>query len=98
MNVIPTRAASANPDCEQRLAVNLRKKSTREEFERALARCKPEDFDGHTEFYRLTPEQRLEWLCHTREEHLRFALKLVNDCRRLTPATRRKVLAYNYAI
>ena len=23
----------------------------------------PEDFDGHTEFYRLTPEQRLEWLC-----------------------------------
>jgi hypothetical protein len=43
--------------------MNLRKKSTREEFERALARCKPEDFDGHTEFYRLTPEQRLEWLC-----------------------------------
>ena len=32
------------------------------EFERALAQCKPEDFDGHTEFYRLTPEQRLEWL------------------------------------
>ena len=43
--------------------MNLRKKSTREEFERALAQCKPEDFDGHTEFYRLTPEQRLEWLC-----------------------------------
>jgi hypothetical protein len=34
-----------------------------EEFERALAQCKPEDFDGHTEFYRMTPEQRLEWLC-----------------------------------
>jgi len=33
------------------------------EFEHALAHCKPEDFDGHTEFYRLTPEQRLEWLC-----------------------------------
>ena len=33
-----------------------------EDFERALARCKPEDFDGHTEFYRLTPAQRLEWL------------------------------------
>jgi hypothetical protein len=43
--------------------MNLPKKSTPEEFERALARCKPEDFDGHTEFYRLTPEQRLEWLC-----------------------------------
>jgi hypothetical protein len=35
------------------------------EFDRALAQCKPEDFDGHTEFYRLTPEQRLEWLCQT---------------------------------
>jgi hypothetical protein len=35
--------------------MNLRKKSTREEFERALAQCKPEDFDGHTEFHRLTP-------------------------------------------
>ena len=43
--------------------MNPRKKSTREEFERALAQCKPEDFDGHTEFHRLTPEQRLEWLC-----------------------------------
>ena len=43
--------------------MNLRKKSTREEFERALAQCTREDFDGHTEFYRLTPEQRLEWLC-----------------------------------
>ena len=32
-------------------------------FERALALCTPEDFDGHTEFHRLTPEQRLEWLC-----------------------------------
>ena len=25
--------------------MNLRRKSTREEFERALAQCKPEDFD-----------------------------------------------------
>jgi hypothetical protein len=47
--------------------MNLRKKSTREEFERALARCKPEDFDGHTEFHRLAPEQRLEWLCQAEE-------------------------------
>jgi hypothetical protein len=36
-----------------------------EEFERALAQCRPEDFDGHTEFYRLMPEQRLEWLWET---------------------------------
>jgi hypothetical protein len=33
------------------------------EFARALTECRPEDFDGHTEFYRLTREQRLEWLC-----------------------------------
>jgi hypothetical protein len=46
--------------------MNLRKKSTREEFERALAQCTPEDFDGHTEFYRLTPEQRLE--CCVRQQ------------------------------
>ena len=28
----------------------------------ALKNAKPEDFDGHTEFHRLTPEQRLAWL------------------------------------
>jgi hypothetical protein len=33
------------------------------DFEAALARSEPEDFDGHTEFHRLTAEQRLEWLC-----------------------------------
>ena len=33
-----------------------------ENFERILAQCTTEDFDGHTEFHRLTPEQRLEWL------------------------------------
>ena len=63
MNVIPARAVCASPTHDQGFATNLRKKSTREEFDRALAQCKPEDFDGHTEFHRLTPEQRLEWLC-----------------------------------
>jgi len=63
MNVIPARAVCASPTHDQGFVINLRKKSTREEFERALAQCKPEDFDGHTEFHRLTPEQRLEWLC-----------------------------------
>jgi len=33
-----------------------------EGFRRQLDQCRPEDFDGHTEFYRLTPEQRLDWL------------------------------------
>jgi hypothetical protein len=32
------------------------------EFEKALAACEPRDFDGHTEFSRLTSEERLEWL------------------------------------
>lgn len=63
MYVITARAVCASPTHDQGFAMNLRKKSTREEFERALAQCKPEDFDGHTEFHRLTPEQRLEWLC-----------------------------------
>jgi hypothetical protein len=45
--------------------VNPRKESTREDFERALARCKPEEFDGRTEFYQLTLKRRLEWLCQT---------------------------------
>jgi len=27
----------------------------------SLRSGKPEDFDGRTEFYRLTPKQRLEW-------------------------------------
>lgn len=31
-------------------------------FDEALAACSPSDFDGHTVFTDLTPEQRLEWL------------------------------------
>jgi hypothetical protein len=38
--------------------MNLRKKSTSEEFERALAQGTPDDFESHTKFYRLTPTQR----------------------------------------
>lgn len=33
-----------------------------EEFRRLLAETTPADFDGHTDFDRLTPEQRLMWL------------------------------------
>ena len=29
---------------------------------RIVSACVPEDFDGHTEFHRLTPGARLEWL------------------------------------
>ncbi len=28
----------------------------------AIARSRPEDYDGHTEFARLSPAQRLDWL------------------------------------
>ena len=28
-----------------------------------LASCRPEDFDGHNEFSRLEPAQKLKWLC-----------------------------------
>jgi hypothetical protein len=37
-------------------------KATDEDFKKVLDRLKPEDFDGHTEFHLLTPEQRLMWL------------------------------------
>jgi hypothetical protein len=30
-----------------------------------LDRCDPRDFDGHTDFGRLTPDQRLDWLHET---------------------------------
>lgn len=43
--------------------MNLRRKSSPEEFLRALEQCSPEDFKGRTEFHRLTPEERLEWIC-----------------------------------
>ncbi|HXN35088.1 MAG TPA: hypothetical protein VN877_02890 [Opitutaceae bacterium] len=34
----------------------------------AIARSRPEDYDGHTEFERLTPAERLVWL----ESAIRF--------------------------
>ena len=43
-----------------------------DEFRRMLAQTTPEDFDGHTEFPRLTPEQKLEWLA----EGARFIIEL----------------------
>jgi hypothetical protein len=34
-------------------------------YSEILEKCKPEDFDGHTEFERLTPLERLRWLSNT---------------------------------
>jgi hypothetical protein len=42
-----------------------RKKHSRDQADADLAVLRassPQDFDGHTEFYRLTPLQRLAWL------------------------------------
>ncbi len=33
-----------------------------EEVRAVIARSRPEDYDGHTEFARLTPGERLAWL------------------------------------
>ncbi len=34
------------------------------DFKELLSRLDPSDFDGHTEFNRLEPALRLEWLSH----------------------------------
>jgi hypothetical protein len=36
--------------------------ASREAARSILAHTTPADFDGHTEFERMTPAQRLEWL------------------------------------
>ena len=33
--------------------------------QKLLNRCKPEDFDGHTDFSRLSAVERLRWLSRT---------------------------------
>ena len=35
---------------------------TPSEFQRLLDKCRPEDFDGHTDFQSLTPAQKLDAL------------------------------------
>ncbi len=45
------------------------------QFEQVLANTKPEDFDGHTEFGRLTPEERLMWLSQCAEFYAECAQK-----------------------
>ena len=38
------------------------KDRVREQALEAVRRSRPEDYDGHTEFDRMTPAQRLAWL------------------------------------
>ncbi len=40
-------------------------KMTKLEILNKIANCSQEDFDGHTEFHRLTPKERLLWLSNT---------------------------------
>jgi hypothetical protein len=41
---------------------NQRESSQADSFDETLKSLKPEDFDGHTEFRALSPEQKLMWL------------------------------------
>ena len=40
-------------------------KPTREDILQRIAECPPEVFDGHTEFEKLSYQERLRWLSHT---------------------------------
>ena len=40
----------------------MKQKKENNDINEQMSDLKPEDFDGHTEFHRLTPEQKLEWL------------------------------------
>lgn len=49
----------------------------REEALAVLQKAKTEDFDGHTEFYRMTPLERLRWLDQAVAMVLKLRLKSV---------------------
>lgn len=51
----------------------------REEALAVLQKAKPEDFDGHTEFYRMTPLERLRWL----DQAVEMVLKLRPQSRQI---------------
>ena len=51
----------------------------REEALAVLQKAKPEDFDGHTEFYRMTPMERLRWL----DQAVEMVLKLRPQSRQI---------------
>jgi hypothetical protein len=66
--------ARRNAPCKRRDSVAIRER---------LATLRPEDFDGHTEFAGLTPEQRLVWLSQVAQfvviaRHTRRSLSLPN--------------------
>lgn len=34
----------------------------KQDFSKQIEACRPEDFDGHTDYNLLSPEQKLDWL------------------------------------
>ena len=64
---------------------NTRAASTLADLD-TVRRAKPSDFDGHTEFHRLSPRQRLAWL----DEAVAFITSAQSTKRvSMTPAGRR---------
>ncbi len=68
----PTSKRSARYCCVGGDAQTMSEERLREEALAVLQKAKPEDFDGHTEFYRMTPLERLRWL----DQAVEMVLKL----------------------
>lgn len=45
----------------------MKHRQAKRRLRRGLAAASPHDFDGHTAFAQMTPEQRLRWLDEVRE-------------------------------
>lgn len=66
-------------------AMNTRTSATFADLD-TVRHANPDDFDGHTEFYRLSPQQRLAWL----DEAVAFITSAKSTKRvSVTPAGRR---------
>jgi hypothetical protein len=52
-----------------------------EDVLRILKQTSPEDFDGHTEFARMTPDQRLTWLEEANAAYLELHSRAVPELR-----------------
>lgn len=54
--------AQKSPDVNEQPTPPANQKSSPETVREILARTKPEDYDGHTEFSRMSALERLRWL------------------------------------
>ena len=76
----PTSKRSARYSCVGGDAQTMSEDRLREEALAVLQKAKTEDFDGHTEFYRMTPLERLRWL----DQAVEMVLKLRPQSRQNT--------------